>query len=177
MGGVMSTLQALYMQSPYWVWLGVAAVFIILALVTGVRSLAWPVLAAVAVAGLDLLGMHFPPTAEVAVFLGLTTLAFILPRWATTPHSANVPGLEHAPPRRLSRKSYEMGTVDRTSGLVGRIGRSTGEFANGVGRVLIEGAEWAAELESGEDGVPPHAPVRVTRVIGGVRLQVQGLDR
>jgi membrane protein implicated in regulation of membrane protease activity len=76
----------------------------------------------------------------------------------------------------LPASKHEMGTVDRTSRLVGRIGRTTSEFSNGVGRVWIEGAEWAAELETGEDGVPPEAPVRVTRVLGGVRLQVQGLN-
>jgi len=172
----MSTLLALYTQAPYWVWLGTAGVFVILALVTGVRSLVWPVLAAVVVAAGDLFGMRLPPTAEVALFLALTTLAFILPKWMTTPHSAKVPGLDVGRPRSTG-KPHEMGTVDRTSRLVGRIGRTTGEFANGVGRVWIEGAEWAAELESGEDGVPPEAPVRVTRVVGGVRLQVQGLDR
>jgi membrane protein implicated in regulation of membrane protease activity len=112
----------------------------------------------------------------VALFLALTTLAFIVPKWMTTPHSAKVPGLDIGR-SRTGGKPHEMGTVDRTSRLVGRIGRTTGEFANGVGRVWIEGAEWAAELESGEDGVPPEAPVRVTRVVGGVRLQVQGLDR
>ena len=172
----MSTLMALYTQAPYWVWLATAGLFVVLTLVTGVRSLVWPVLAAVAVAALDLFGLHLPPTAEVALFLALTTLAFIVPRWMTTPHSAKVPGMDV---RRMSGggKPHEMGTVDRTSRLVGRIGRTTSEFANGVGRVWIEGAEWAAELESGEDMMPPEAPVRVTRVIGGVRLQVQGLDR
>jgi len=171
----MSTLMALYVQAPYWVWLGTAALFVVLALVTGVRSLVWPVLAAVVVAAVGLFGLHLPPTAEVALFLALTTLAFIVPKWMTTPHSAKVPGLEVR--RTGGGRPHEMGTVDRTSRLVGRIGRTTSEFANGVGRVWIEGAEWAAELESGEDGVPPEAPVRVTRVVGGVRLQVQGLDR
>jgi len=172
----MSTLEALYTQAPYWVWLGTAGLFVILALVTGVRSLVWPVLAAVVVATLDLMGLRMPPTAEMALFLALTTTAFILPKWMTTPHSAKVPSLDLRQ-RTKAGKPHEMGTVDRTSRLVGRIGRTTSEFANGVGRVWIEGAEWAAELESGEDGVPPEAPVRVTRVVGGVRLQVQGLDR
>ena len=171
----MTTLLALYQQAPYWVWLAVAGVFVILALVTGVRALLWPVLAAVAVAALDLTDVRLALSAEVALFLALTVAAFIVPRWVTTPRSYKVAGMddEMAPPKRGAR---EMGTVDRTSRLVGRIGRTTSEFANGVGRVWIEGAEWAAELESGEDGVPTEAPVRVTRVIGGVRLQVQGLN-
>jgi len=170
----MSTLMALYQQAPYWVWLGVAGVFVIIALVTGVRSLLWPVLAAVVLAVMDLADIRLALSAEVALFLALTVAMFIVPKWLTTPRSAKVAGMESlSSPRRGHR---EMGTVDRTGRLVGRIGRTTSEFSNGVGRVWIEGAEWAAELESGEDGVPPEAPVRVTRVIGGVRLQVQGLN-
>ena len=64
--------------------------------------------------------------------------------------------------------------ADRTGRLIGRIGRTTGEFANGVGRVWIDGSEWGAELDS-EEILPPETPVRVMGVTGGVRLQVRGL--
>ncbi len=170
----MTTLMALYEQAPYWAWLGAAGLFVVLALVTGVRSLFWPVLAAVVIAGLELGGVRLALSAEIALFLALTVAAYTLPRMLTTrPSSRDSDGEEMTAPR-VSK--HEMGTVDRTSRLVGRIGRTTSEFSNGVGRVWIEGAEWAAELETGEDGVPPEAPVRVTRVLGGVRLQVQGLN-
>jgi len=86
-----------------------------------------------------------------------------------------VPGMDEIAPVAPKSGRREMGTVDRTGRLVGRIGRTTSEFANGVGRVWIEGAEWAAELEGHEDDLPPEAPVRITRVIGGVRLQVRAL--
>ncbi len=171
----MAILAALHDQAPYWVWLGVAGVFVILGLVTGVRTLLWPVLAAVSLAGIELVNVRLALSAEIALFLAMTVVAYTVPRWVTTARSAKVHGLgehEDGPPR----SRHEMGTVDRTSRLVGRIGRTTSEFSNGVGRVWIEGAEWAAELETGEDGVPPEAPVRVTRVLGGVRLQVQGLN-
>jgi membrane protein implicated in regulation of membrane protease activity len=56
------------------------------------------------------------------------------------------------------------------------IGRTTGEFVNGVGRVWIDGAEWGAEIATGEDDLPEGAPVRVVKVIGGIRLQVHGLN-
>ena len=155
----MATVLALYQQAPYWAWLGLAGVFVVVALVTGARVLIGPVLAAAVLASLGLMNIHMAQSAETALFL-----------------VAHVQGFSE-PGRSKPPKKMEMGTVDRATKLVGRIGRTTSEFANGVGRVWIEGAEWAAELESGEDMMPPEAPVRVTRVIGGVRLQVQGLDR
>ena len=170
----MTTLVALYEQAPYWAWLGAAGLFVVLGLVTGVRSLFWPVLAAVVVAGLDLGGVRLAVSAEVALFLALTVAAYTLPRMLMSSRAPRASDGDDIAPLRASQ--HEMGTVDRTSRLVGRIGRTTSEFSNGVGRVWIEGAEWAAELETGEDGVPPEAPVRVTRVLGGVRLQVQGLN-
>ena len=171
----MTILTALYEQAPYWVWLGVAGLFVILGLVTSVRAFLWPVLAAGVIAGMELADIRLAISAEIALFLVLTVVAFVAPRWLTTRRSAKVDRLEQGEAKR-SKSRHEMGTVDRTSRLVGRIGRTTSEFSNGVGRVWIEGAEWAAELETGEDGVPPEAPVRVTRVLGGVRLQVQGLN-
>ena len=171
----MTTLLALYQQAPYWAWLGFAGVFVILALVTGVRGLLWPALAASIVAGLELAEVRLALSAEVALFLAFLVLVFIVPRRFNPTPQAQVAGLSYNGKAPKPDKR-EMGTMDRTGRLVGRIGRTTSEFANGVGRVWIEGAEWAAELESGEDGVPPEAPVRVTRIIGGVRLQVQGLD-
>lgn len=172
----MATLLALYQQAPYWAWLALAGVFIVVALVTGARVLIGPVLAAAVLATIDLMNIRMALTAEAALFLAIVLVTYIAPRWFSSPKVAHVQGFE-APRRSKPPKKLEMGTVDRATRLVGRIGRTTSEFANGVGRVWIEGAEWAAELESGEDMMPPEAPVRVTRVIGGVRLQVQGLDR
>ena len=68
------------------------------------------------------------------------------------------------------------GRQGQTARLTGRIGRTTSEFVNGVGRVWIDGAEWGAEIDSGEEDLPEGAPVRVVRVIGGIRLQVHGLN-
>ena len=47
----MATVLALYQQAPYWAWLGLAGVFVVVALVTGARVLIGPVLAAAVLAG------------------------------------------------------------------------------------------------------------------------------
>jgi membrane protein implicated in regulation of membrane protease activity len=172
----MATLWALYQQAPYWAWLGLAGVFIIVALVTGARVFVGPVLAAAVMILLGFVNIQMALLAETALFLAIVLVTYIAPRWLASRRIAHVQGF--AEPNRFGApKKLEMGTVDRASRLVGRVGRTTSAFANGVGRVWIEGAEWAAELEPGEETMPPEAPVRVTRVIGGVRLQVQGLDR
>lgn len=58
--------------------------------------------------------------------------------------------------------------------LVGQTARSLTEFSNGLGRVWIAGAEWGAELVSG-DALAPDAPVEVIGVSGGVRLRVRAV--
>jgi inner membrane protein len=171
----MASIVALYEQSPYWVWLALAALFVVMALITGARSLIWPSVAAAVVAGAGIANMHLAPPAEIALFIAITLAAYLAPRRMAPAPTAQVPGMDEIAPVAPKSGRREMGTVDRTGRLVGRIGRTTSEFANGVGRVWIEGAEWAAELEGHEDDLPPEAPVRITRVIGGVRLQVRAL--
>ena len=58
--------------------------------------------------------------------------------------------------------------------LVGRTARSTCDFANGVGRVWIENAEWAADLEYADE-LPADHPVRVIGLAGALRLRVSPL--
>ena len=82
------------------------------------------------------------------------------------------PAAESAPPRRTEPKSIRVGTPEYSARLIGRIARTTGRFANGVGRVWIDGAEWAAELGGGEDDLAPDTPVRVMRVVGAIKLEV-----
>jgi membrane protein implicated in regulation of membrane protease activity len=59
--------------------------------------------------------------------------------------------------------------------MVGRIGRTSGAFLNGRGRVWIDGREWPAEVEGGEANLRSDTPVRVLAVAGGDQLRVRGL--
>jgi membrane protein implicated in regulation of membrane protease activity len=77
--------------------------------------------------------------------------------------------------RATAPQAFDPASRDRTARLIGRIGRTTSEFINGVGRVWIDGAEWSAEIDAGDYGLPADAPVRVLGVAGGIRLKVQAL--
>ena len=176
----MPSVLELYQQNPYALWLGVGVLLVLVNLITGVGRLVWPTIAAGAVASVSLVGAHVELPIEIVIFSVLTVFFLLLPRKLNTAHSSYIADddahdvLEAKKTRRRTKADRDVGTMDRTGRLVGRIGKTTGEFANGVGRVWIEGAEWGADLESG-DFLHADTPVRVTRVNGGVRLQVRAL--
>lgn len=168
----MAALAALYLQDPFWLWLAAGCLFVALNLATGSGLLMWPAMAAAVVALLELVGVRLGITVEVGIFavLSLGAGAVLVSRIPRTEVAA---GHGHAPARPPGRTTS--GVQDQTARLIGRIGRSSGEFINGVGRVWIDGAEWGAELDGGDEVLPDGVPVRVTKVIGGIRLQVHAL--
>jgi membrane protein implicated in regulation of membrane protease activity len=173
----MTTLEALYLQDPFWIWLGLASVFVALSFATGVNLLLLPSACAVAVALLEVAGVRLGLTAETGVFAALTAFA-LMGAFALQPR-ARVAVVGATAARQARASGYDMGSGKPTedpSALVGRIARATGEFNNGVGRVWIDGSEWAAEIDGIEETLPLGASVRVIRVIGGVKLQVRGLE-
>lgn len=167
---MLEALEALYLQDPFWIWLAVAAFFVALNLAAGVSLLMWPAGAAAIVATLELFGAPLGLMGEAGVFLGLLAVAgaIALLRMPRAVVAATDPTSNIRPSKAAA------GRPEQTGRLVGRIARSSGEFANGVGRVWIDGAEWAAELD-GAETLEDAQPVRVTKVIGGVRLQVHPL--
>jgi membrane protein implicated in regulation of membrane protease activity len=167
----MDALEALYLQDPFWIWLALAGFFVALNLAAGSNLLIWPAGAAAVVATLEALGAPLGPKGEAGVFLGLLAVvgAVALVRMPRAVVAATDPASNLRPSKQAT------GRPEQTGRLVGRIARSTGEFANGVGRVWIDGAEWAAELD-GAETLADGQPVRVVKVIGGVRLQVHPLD-
>ena len=174
----MQTLYDLYLQNPFWIWLALGVVFIALDIATGLGKLIWPAVAAAALAFLNLVHVHLGLPVEIAVFglISVVGLALTSGFHRRGPHAspADAPPTKKKPPSP-SVEAYEAPSQERTGRLIGRIGRTTGEFVNGVGRVWIDGTEWSAEIDSGDDVLPPDAPVRVMGVTGGVRLRVQGL--
>jgi membrane protein implicated in regulation of membrane protease activity len=61
---------------------------------------------------------------------------------------------------------------DLTPRLVGRQGEAVAAFKAGVGRVFVDGKEWAAELDGGGD-LAAKSKVEVTEILGGARLKVK----
>jgi hypothetical protein len=173
----MQTILDLYTQNPFWVWLSVGAVFVALDIASGTGKLIWPGAAAAVLAFLNLADVRLGVEWE----LGLLAAVSILGIGVTSNlHLRRPDALSDREPilersTLPAAESLDISSRDRTARLIGRIGRTTGEFANGVGRVWIDGAEWGAEIDAGDDMLPPDAPVRVMGVTGGVRLQVRGL--
>ena len=170
----MAVLNALYQQDPFWVWLALGCIFVALNLATGSSLLMWPALASVILALSELLGLRLGLTMEAGLFAGLCVAALAVGYLLTPRARVDAPARTSDSAGKGGARGAS-GRQDQTGRLVGRIGRTTSEFANGVGRVWIDGAEWGAELAGGEDGLPEGAPVRVIRVIGGIRLQVNAL--
>ncbi|MEO6339756.1 MAG: NfeD family protein [Caulobacteraceae bacterium] len=187
----MTTLQALYQQEPFWVWLAAGACLAALSQASGIGLLFWASLAAGALACLELTGLRLGGFVELLLFAALAAgsamLARRLPKPVSRPRpvqldqpgpSAPRPAHTPKPPppsppaSPAPEPAIRVGSKEHSARLIGRIARTTGQFANGVGRVWIDGAEWAAELGSGEEDLAPDTPVRVTRVVGAVRLQV-----
>ena len=152
----MDWLTELYANQPFWVWLAAAALILTAEVGTGSGWLLWPAVSAAIVAYLALLGVDIGLPGELAAFAGLTV--------ATT-----LAG------RRFFKPGGGEGDVNNNvERLIGRSGAATSPFENGFGRVMVEGCEWAAELEDGGE-LPKGASVEVARLADGARLVVRPL--
>ncbi|MHB8530842.1 MAG: NfeD family protein [Caulobacteraceae bacterium] len=128
--------------------------FLVIEIMTGSGWMLWPagsaVIAALAstvasVSALDEL-MFFAGATIVTTYLGRRFLVRARPRGAdiNDPH-----------PR-----------------LIGHRGEANAAFRAGAGRVLVDGKEWAAELD-GDGPIAAGDKVEVTGVVGGARLKVR----
>jgi membrane protein implicated in regulation of membrane protease activity len=150
----MHGLTLFYATHPFWVWLAVAAIFLAVEVATGTGWLLWPAAAGLLV-GLLTLALPLGPPIELGLFAVLTIAATYLARRFLKPVlESDGPDLN-----------------DPTLRLVGRDGEVLDSFANGRGRVFIDGKEWAAVAPN---GVAPAAGQRVLVVaVEGAVLTVR----
>lgn len=150
----MGALAELYAAHPFWAWMALAAVLLGVEMATGSGWLLWPAASAAAVALLARLAGLDAPVA-ISVFAGLTILTtFVARRYL---------------PHPLRPRGGDIN--DNIARLVGHEGRVVAGFQDHVGRVFIDGKEWAAELADG-DHLEAGARVQVVGV-NGARLQVR----
>jgi membrane protein implicated in regulation of membrane protease activity len=153
----MDVLTDFTLAHPFWIWVAVGAVLLAIELPTGTGWLLWPSACAFVVAVMALVGVPASLTAQVAVYAVLTIVTTLLSR------------------RFMPRRAHTSPDInDRTSQLLGKTGLAVGAFQGGAGRVLVDGAEWEAELDDGQ-APAPGGKVEVVRVLGGARLSVRPL--
>lgn len=150
----MDTLVGLYAEQPFWVWAALAAALLAIEVVTGSGWLLWASasagVTAIVVAVFDV----SVPTA-LLIFALLTLFSSLLARRYL--------------PQPLSPIDADIN--DNVARLVGQRGSVAQTFAGRSGRVFIDGKEWAAELDDGEQ-LEAGAAVEVTGV-AGARLTVR----
>lgn len=148
----------LYANYALWVWLALGGVLLATELVTGSGWLLWPAACAGVLALFTLTGIQIGPVGEIALFSVLTIATSILAR-RFTPSWSKPDGKD---------------INDRTGDLVGLTGEAVSLFAGGYGRVMVDGTEWAAELDGAGD-VGPGSKIKVLRVIDGAKLKVRAV--
>ena len=150
----MDQLTLLYWAQPFWVWAGLAAALLAIEVLTGSGWLLWAsASAAVTGAVAALAGTGLPAT--LAVFAALTMISTLAARRYL--------------PRSVPAHGGDIN--DNIARLVGHRGLTVGAFAGGAGRVSIDGKEWAARLDEGDD-LDVGANVEVTGV-DGAHLRVR----
>lgn len=151
----MADFVVFYASHAFWVWAGLAAALLAIEVLSGSGWLLWPATAAGVVAVLAAL-TPVSTAPSLAVFAVLTIVSTFLARRYL--------------PRPLRAEGRDIN--DAVGRLVGHDGRVVSAFEGQVGRVFIDGKEWAAELAEGET-LAAGARVHVVGV-NGARLTVRG---
>ncbi len=154
----MDALTGLYAAHPFWSWIALAAVLLAVEVATGSGYLLWPAASAAVTALVT--ALHIGAAAEILVFAGLTIVSTLVARRYL--------------PRPFRPRGVDIN--DPHNRIMGHEGHAAGAFSGGQGRVFVDGKEWAAELENGDD-LPSGAAVKVTGLLTGARLKVSPLAR
>lgn len=126
----MAWIVDLYATHPFWIWLAIAGLFLVIEVSTGTGWLLWTAACAVVVALLT-----FIPGGNAAIHLAV---------WAVLTIVTTVTARRYLP-KNVSGDGPDIN--DNVGRLIGRQGTVTESFHNGQGRVFVDGKEWAAVAE------------------------------
>jgi membrane protein implicated in regulation of membrane protease activity len=149
----MDALTNLYASHPFWIWLAFGAVILVGELSTGSGWLLWPAAAAAVMAVLTFLVPNHIAL-HLAIFAGLTIVATVTARRYL--------------PRDISGGGPDIN--DNITRLIGARGEAASIFAEGRGRVHVEGKEWDAQSD---DALIPGKAVEVLAVLSAASLRVK----
>jgi hypothetical protein len=151
----MEHAEALFFAYPFWAWIAIGGIFLIGELMSGSGWLLWPAASAAVVGVTSLIVPNFGWPMEVLVFVGASIVFTYLGRRFLPPAPKGLGDINDPTPR-----------------LVGREGEAASAFTSGLGRVFVDGKEWAAELDGGGD-LAANAKVQVLEILGGAKLKVR----
>jgi membrane protein implicated in regulation of membrane protease activity len=150
----MDQAQIFFFAHPFWAWIAIGGVFLIAELMAGSGWLLWPAGAAAVVAVTSQL-VDLGWAKEIVLFVVAAVVFTYLGRRFLRPAPKGDGDVNDPAPR-----------------LVGREGETVSAFKAGLGRVFVDGKEWAAELDGGGD-LAPKSKVQVLEILGGARLKVR----
>lgn len=113
---------------PFALWLAIGAILLAVEVASSSGWLLWPA-ASAAVVGLLGLGLQFDLNMQLVIFAILTIVTTLAGR--------------HFFPRAVIGGDIN----DTRARLAGLDGVAAGDFQGGLGRVFVDGKEWAAQLE------------------------------
>jgi len=149
----MDHAEAFFLANPFWTWVAIGGVFLIGELMTGSGWLLWPAGAAAVVALVtQFAGLIWPE--QIVLFVVTAVVFTYVGRRFLRPAPKGERDINALAPR-----------------LIGREGETCGAFKAGLGRVFVDGKEWAAELDGGGD-LAAKSKVKVLEILGGARLKV-----
>ncbi len=150
----MTAAEALFFSHPFWTWIAVGAIFLVMELFTGSGWLLWPAGAAGLVGiATRLVPLDWPW--QVVLFVAVAIVATYVGRRFIRPAPKTAFDINDLEPR-----------------LIGKHGKAVGAFAGGVGRVFVDGKEWAAELD-GAQAVAAGDKLEVMAIVSGAKLKVR----
>ena len=138
----------------FWIWFGLSGVFLIAELMSGSGWLLGPAGSAAAV-GVTEIFVPMDWEWQMLMFAGIGVIATYLGRRFMPRFPRNGPDINDPMPR-----------------LIGKQGKVASAFRSGLGRVFVDGKEWAAELDGGGD-LAAQTLVEVVEILGGARLKVR----
>ena len=149
----MDQAPAFFFAHPFWAWIAFGGVFLIGELMTGSGWLLWPAGAAAVVAVTSqFVDLGWPR--EIVLFVVSAVVFTYVGRRFLRPAPKGEGDINDLAPR-----------------LIGHEGEACGAFTAGLGRVFVDGKEWAAELDGGGD-LAAKSKVKVLEILGGARLKV-----
>jgi membrane protein implicated in regulation of membrane protease activity len=149
----MDQAEALFFAGRFWTWIAIAGIFLLGELLSGSGWLLWPAGSAAVVAVVTEFVDLGP--GNIVLFVVVAIVATYL-------------GRRYMPPAGKGKTDIN----DPTPRLVGQQGETVSPFKAGLGRVFVDGKEWAAELDGGGD-LDAKAKVQVVEILGGARLKVR----